>query len=97
MLRSIVLFTWKPESTDDQRTGVEKGLAQLPDLIPELRRLDFGADAGVRPGNAEFGVVADFDSREDYLVYVDHPAHREVVSQCIRPIMAGRAAIQFEF
>jgi hypothetical protein len=50
----------------------------------------------VNTGNFAFAVVADFDSVQDYLVYRDHPVHREVIEQHIRPIMATRAAVQYE-
>ena len=55
-----------------------------------------GADAGVNPGAYDFGLVADFARREDYLVYRDHPAHRAVIEQYITPIVAERASIQYE-
>ena len=49
----------------------------------------------MNPGNYQFAVVADFDSVEDYLVYRDHPVHRDIIgSTCAdrRPA----AAVQYE-
>ncbi len=48
------------------------------------------------PGNFDFAVVADFDDAGSYLAYRDHPAHRAVIDERIRPIMAGRSAVQYE-
>lgn len=41
-------------------------------------------------------MVADFVDRDDYLVYRDHPVHRAVIDECVKPIVAKRAAIQYE-
>jgi hypothetical protein len=96
VFRSIVLFTWAESATDDQKKAVAVELGKLPDQIPVLRRLDFGEDVGSRPGNADFGVVADFDNADDYATYLRHPAHEAVVVDHIRPIIGGRSAIQIE-
>ena len=48
------------------------------------------------PGNADFAVVADFDDAAGYLVYRDDPAHRRIIAEYLRPILASRAAVQFE-
>jgi hypothetical protein len=50
----------------------------------------------VDPGGYEFAIVADFADRDGYLAYRDHPDHRAVVEQFIAPIVAERAAIQYE-
>jgi hypothetical protein len=39
-------------------------------------------------------VVADFASVDDYVTYRDHPVHRAVIADHIRPVMAERAAAQ---
>ncbi|GII77394.1 hypothetical protein Sru01_23760 [Sphaerisporangium rufum] len=96
MFRHIVLFTWVAEATEEQKARVTEGLHGLPAVIPEIRRYEFGADAGMAPGNHEFALVADFDSEEDYLVYRDHPVHQAVIADAIRPIMAGRASVQYK-
>ncbi|MDF5756965.1 Dabb family protein [Spongiactinospora sp. TRM90649] len=95
MFRRIILFTWTESATEEQRAAVAAELAKLPALIPEIRRLEFGADT--TSGNADFGVLADFATKSDWAVYVEHPAHQKVVADHIRPIIAGRTAIQYEF
>jgi hypothetical protein len=96
MFRHVVLFTWTEDATQEQQQAVAAELRKLPAAIPELRAYQLGPDAGVNTGNFAFAVVADFDSVQDYLVYRDHPVHREVIEQHIRPIMATRAAVQYE-
>ncbi|GAA0840505.1 Dabb family protein [Streptosporangium amethystogenes subsp. fukuiense] len=96
MFRHVVLFTWTQEATDEQRARVAAELDKLPGAIAEIRSYILGTDAGVNPGNHQFAVVADFDSVDDYLVYRDHPLHQAVIAEYIKPILASRAAIQFE-
>jgi hypothetical protein len=55
-----------------------------------------GSDAGINEGNYDFVVVADFADRESYLVYRDHPYHLEIITETIRPIVADRAAVQYD-
>jgi hypothetical protein len=47
-------------------------------------------------GNFDFAVVADFENAESYRAYRDHPAHRAVIAECIAPIRADRASVQYE-
>ena len=96
MFRHVVLFTWKEGTTAEQAERVATELRTLPGAIGEIRAYQVGRDAGVNPGNYEFGVVADFDSVDDYLVYRDHPVHQAIIAEHIQPLIASRAAIQYE-
>ena len=55
-----------------------------------------GTDAGVNEGNHNVVIVADFDTVDDYVVYRDHPVHRALIAEHIRPILAGRATVQHD-
>jgi hypothetical protein len=94
--RHVALFVWTSEATEEQKTAVAERLRELPGVIPELERYQIGPDAGINEGNYDFAVVADFADRESYLVYRDHPYHREIIAETIRPIMADRAAVQYD-
>jgi hypothetical protein len=97
MFRHVVVFRWTEEATEEQKRVVGERLAALPGAIPEIKAYHYGADAGVNEGNYDFAVVADLEDRDGYITYRDHPAHRAVVNECIRPIVAMRAAVQYEF
>lgn len=96
MFRHVVLFRWTGQQTDAQVRSLADALAKLPAAIPEIRAYHFGPDAGINPANSDFAVVADFDDAAGYVTYRDHPAHREVVERHVSPIVATRAAVQFE-
>jgi hypothetical protein len=96
MIRHVVLFAWIPEATDKQKRQVAEELGALPPLLTGLRSFHAGPDAGIIEGNFDFAVVADFEDRESYLAYRNHPAHRAVVDQVINPITKDRVAVQYQ-
>ncbi len=96
MFRHVAMFRWVEGATAEQIDAVEAGLRELPARIPALRAYQFGRDAGINEGNFDFAVVADFDDADGYLAYRDDPAHRAVLVERIQPILAARAAVQFE-
>jgi hypothetical protein len=97
MIRHVVMFRWTPEAAEEQKQRVAAELSRLPALLPVLRAYRMGADLGVNEGNFEWAAVADFDDLEGYLTYRDNPEHRAIIAAHIRPIIAERAAIQYEF
>ncbi len=96
MLRHVVLFTWTPEATQEQKQALHAELARMPPAIEAIRGYRFGPDAGINPANTDYAVVADFDDAAGYITYRDHPVHRAMVERYVNPIVASRAAIQFE-
>jgi hypothetical protein len=96
MIRHVVLFTWTPEATAEQKLRVQTELRALPPLMTGLRGYHAGSDAGLAAGNFDFAVVADFEDAASYLAYRDHPAHRAVIDECIAPIRGDRASVQYE-
>ncbi|MEO3873822.1 Dabb family protein [Nonomuraea sp. B12E4] len=96
MIRHIVMFTWKEEATAEQKEAVASELGKLQGVIPQIRALTLGGDAGINQGNHDFALVADFDDVEGYLAYRDHPRHQAVIAERIRPILAARAAAQLK-
>ena len=96
MIRHVVLFTWTPEATQEQKQALHAELARMPPAIEAIRGYRFGPDAGINPANTDYAVVADFDDAAGYVTYRDHPAHRALVENYVNPIVASRAAIQFE-
>jgi hypothetical protein len=95
-VRHVVLFRFVDGLTPEQVAAIEDGLAALPGLIPEVRSYRFGRDLGLNDRNAGFGVVAEFDSVDDFVTYRDHPEHRAFIARCIEPAVAERVAVQMD-
>ena len=96
MIRHVVVISWKPEATAEQKQQASDDLATLPPLMNGLRNYVFGPDAGITDGNADFAIVADFDDAASYVAYRDHPAHVDVDKRSIAPISTQRRAVQLE-
>ena len=96
MIRHVVVITWTAQATAEQVSAVSAGLATLPPLMTGLTGYSFGPDAGISAGTADFAIVADFDGRESYVAYRDHPAHRDIIERTLNPIVAKRRSVQFE-
>ena len=96
MIRHVSLLTFKPEATDAQIDAITQALSELPARLPKLRSYTFGRDARINAGQASFAVVADFDTVDDYLEYRDDAEHRRILAELITPVLAARAASQYE-
>jgi hypothetical protein len=97
VIRHTSVLTFVPDATDDQVSAIEQALARLPARLPQIRAYTFGRDAGIDANQATFAVVADFDRVEDYADYRDDEEHRRIITELIAPLLAARAAVQFEF
>ncbi|MDP9403125.1 MAG: Dabb family protein [Actinomycetota bacterium] len=96
MFRHVAVFRWTAGTTDQQVQALHHALGHLPAAIPALRQYRTGPDAGLVNGNWDFAVVADFDDAEGWRVYTAHPAHQKVIVELIKPVLAERAAVQYE-
>jgi len=96
MIRHIALFRLKEDAPADARQSLEEGLFQLAQTISEISTYDFGGDLGLRDGNFDFGVVADFESESDFKAYVNHPDHQAFIKDRLTPVVADRVSLQFD-
>lgn len=95
MFHHTVMFRFKPETTDAQIHAVTDHLETLPAEISDIKAFRFGPDAGVTDGPWDYAVAADFNDADGYRTYRDHPAHRDVVTNVIDPLLEEVARVQF--
>lgn len=96
MIRHVVMFRWSETATEEQKQAALEQLDALRERVPGIRRLSFGTDLGVQPGNFDLALIAEFDDVAGYERYRDHEAHQTVVTDYVRPITAERAAVQHD-
>ncbi|MEZ5598775.1 MAG: Dabb family protein [Pseudomonadales bacterium] len=94
MFRHCVMFRWKPETTAAQKATLFAALDGLVNL-EVVRAFAHGPDAGLREGNWDHVVVADFDDSAGYQVYAAHPQHVQIIQTLLMPAIADRAAVQY--
>ena len=96
MIRHIAMFTFKPDAPATTAQSLEEGLFSLAQTITEIAAYTYGADLGLRDGNYDFAVVADFENDEDFNTYANHPDHQAFIQDRVAPILEKRVSVQFE-
>jgi hypothetical protein len=96
MLRHIAMFRLKDDAPKGTLDSLSRGLARLAQSIPEVSTYSYGRDLGLREGNFDFAVVADFENAEAFSGYVNHPDHQAFIRDQLTPVVAERVALQFE-
>ncbi|MCO5241694.1 MAG: Dabb family protein [Chitinophagaceae bacterium] len=81
MLRHVVLFKFKEESTALQVKEVEDAFRALPSKIKEIKAFEWGTNNS--PENLAQGYThcffVSFTSEKDRAIYLPHPAHKAFV------------------
>lgn len=95
MLKHLVLLKFKPGVKDSDIAELEKGLAGLPPVIPEIKGYLFGRD--LRPEKTfDFALVSDFADMDALARYRVHPSH-VVVLQKVRELCEAVQAVDFDY
>ena len=96
MLRHVVVFTWSDDADQERRSATLAQLSRLPETVGGMTAFAIGPDAGVREGNADAALVADFPDVDTYLRYAQDPVHLQVIAEYVTPILAARSSVQYE-
>lgn len=96
MLKHVVLFKFKPETTEADIDKLAAGLGRLPEIIAEIREFVFGRDVVRSERSYDFGLVSSFDDRAALDAYAIHPDHQLVVAH-VKQICSSVVAIDFEY
>ena len=79
LLRHVVLFKFKDDSTPEQIRRIENAFAALPSKVDVIYDLEWGTDVSVE--NLQQGFThcffVSFRSEADRAEYLPHPAHKE--------------------
>jgi len=94
MIRSILLFKFKPGTTDEQIEAFHQALAGLP--FEGRRSFAFHRDLRLTDDAMDAAVIADFDDEATYRAWIDDPGHHHVRSTYLDPIRGQRERILFE-
>jgi hypothetical protein len=78
LLRHVVLFKFKENTTDEQVGQIERAFCALPDKIDAIYDFEWGTDVSVENRQQGFThcFLVTFLSEEDRAKYLPHPAHK---------------------
>jgi hypothetical protein len=95
MITHLVLFKFKPETTEAEIQQLVEGLGGLPEKIEEIREFRFGKDVIHSERSYDLGLISSFDDLDALQVYQVHPEHQKVVAH-VKTIASGVVAVDFE-
>ena len=94
--RHMMMMRFQRDVTGDQKQALIDGLAGMPEIMDYLRRYEYGFDLGLSDGTFDFGLIADFDSEEDWRRYSEDPDHQILIHNLIRPVAEVVVRVQLE-
>jgi hypothetical protein len=94
MIKHVVLLSWKEGTTEEAVAAVTDGFARLRDEIDEIKVYEFGPDAGIYQGNADYVVIGEFENEAEFKTYVKHPKHQALLADVTGPILESFQSVQ---
>lgn len=96
MFNHVGHLTLSRDAGDVQVEAILTGLLALPGRIDGLVEAEVVRDAGLTDGNATLRFHMRFESEEAWRAYGKHPAHVEVVTEHIVPVLGSKAFVQYD-
>ena len=95
MIRHLVFFKFKSETTDAERAELFALIQVLPGKIAEVQALEVGFDVVHSARSFDLALVTTFANLTALGVYAKHPDHQPVV-ELAKAICEQVAAVDFE-
>lgn len=95
MLTHVVVLTLTESATAEDRKRITDGLAGLPGEIPGLEEVVVREDLGLADGNADLAFAMSFADEASWRGYASHPAHVELATRVIKPVVQAKVALQY--
>ena len=96
MIEHLVIFKWKPDTTESQIAAAHGALRGLKDSIPGIVSITCGSTISDRGQGYTTGLVVRLENKAALDAYGPHPAHQAVVANFISPIRENLIAIDYE-
>ncbi|HEY9856614.1 MAG TPA: Dabb family protein [Stenomitos sp.] len=96
MIRHIVGFRFKPDTTPEQVADFLAAFRCLGEQIPELRSLWVGPNLTDRDRSFPYVLNGSFDDMAAVGRYLVHPAHVEALATYLTPILEQRVILDIE-
>ena len=94
MLRHVVFFMFKDGVGEAEIVDLEKSLAELPPVIPEILSYEFGRDVVRSERSYDLALVSTFKDIDSLQRYQIHPDH-QIVLQKVNNLCESVLAVDF--
>lgn len=100
MVKHIILWTLKPEFSEEEKINIRKGIKEsleaLKGKIPGLVDIKVNATSLLSSSNADVMLDSTFENEEALKGYAKHPDHVVAADSKVRPYTAIRSCLDFE-
>jgi hypothetical protein len=90
----LVELTWKPGVEQASVDGLTQDLHQMASELEMIRSFTSGPALHLRPGGADYAILAGFDTEQDLLDYLAHPLHIETLHRWAAIMVQEKQSIQ---
>ena len=94
MIRNVIVCRFKAGTTRAQVQQLVDAMNQL--RIPGMLHLECGVDLGLKDGNWDYALTADFEDRQSYQAYDLDPEHNRIRRELAADITETVVRVQFE-
>jgi hypothetical protein len=95
VLNHLVILTLSASATAEDRAAIADGLGALPEQIPGLTSIEVHQDLGLADDAADLAFSMAFEDEESWRGYSTHPAHVDLVTRLIKPVVTAKVALQY--
>ncbi len=95
MLKHVVVSKYKKGVSESAIADMEKGLAALPQKIPEIKQFQWGRDVLHSETSYDFALVSAFENLDALRRYQVNSAHQEIAAK-LREICDSLILVDFE-
>ncbi|TXN29372.1 Dabb family protein [Lacisediminihabitans profunda] len=96
MIAHVAVFTFDSEMTEERAGALAEELRAMAASLPSIKRYAAGPNLRMRPGGADFAVIALVEDQAGIDAYLDSPDHVDLVAKSIAPFLVQRQAVQLE-
>ena len=100
MLKHIILWTLRPELSEEEKQqvkkGIKEGLEGLVGQVPGLIDVKVNIDGRLDSSTADVMLDSTLESPEALRQYAVHPAHVAVANGKVRPFTVQRSCLDYE-
>ncbi len=98
MIRHIVLWRIaETENAAERALAIKENLEALKGKIDEVVDIEVGINFNETEAASDVALVSTFKTKEDLDIYQDHPEHKAVGANYVRPFVTERRVVDYEF
>ncbi len=97
MIKHIVIWRIADgEDTAERAAAIKKNLEALRESIDEIVDIEVGINFNGTESASDVVLVSTFKTREDLEIYQNHPDHKAVGANYVRPYVKERRVVDYE-